>query len=127
MVAYLVPNLDHEAVREKAVESFFAAKNELYGGHNESAHRTIYVNDDPEDLEDGAYEAKQTPIDRDIKQEILPPAHNDEPIVQQGPADPNICVSCGAKISNGVSNYSIENFGKPYCMTCQRAGKGGVQ
>lgn len=129
VVAYLVPNLDNAAVREKAVESFFASKNELYGGHNESARRTVYVEDDPEELEPGAYEANQTPIEATAVPVLNPPAESDipEPIPSTGAADPNICVSCGKKISDGVSNYSIENYGQPLCMDCQRAGKRGVQ
>lgn len=122
VVAYLVPNLDNEAVREKAVESFFASKNELYGGHNESARRTIFVEDDPEDV--GAYEANQTPINEQAPQDDVAP--QTDTIQQPGPADPNICVDCGKKISNGVSNYSIENFGQPMCMDCQRR-RGGEQ
>ena len=116
VVAYLVPNLDNEAVREKAVESFFASKNELYGGNNESARRTIFVEDDPEDL--GTYKANHSTVEGQAPQSDVttPP----EDVQQSGPADPNICVDCGKKLSNGVSNYSIENFGEPLCMDCQR-------
>ncbi|MBR6530764.1 MAG: hypothetical protein IKT43_05050, partial [Clostridia bacterium] len=48
------------------------------------------------------------------------PAANTRPAQQSGPADPNICTDCGTKISNGVSDYSIENYGTPLCMNCQR-------
>lgn len=123
VVAYLVPNFDNEAVREKAIDSFFSSKNELYGGNNDSARKTVYVEDDPEDLDAGAYEANQTPIETTAEPPVSdtapPPAKNN------GPADPNICVCCGKKISNGVSNYSIDNFGQPMCMDCQRAQGGG--
>lgn len=124
VVAYLVPNLDNPTVKEKAVESFFTAKAELYGGNNnESARKTVYVAEDPEEDDAGAYEAVQTPIEGHQTRAELPPAtNNTAPARQQdnGPADPNICTDCGAKISNGVSDYSIENFGTPLCMNCQR-------
>lgn len=130
VVAYLVPNLDNAAVKEKAIDSFFASKNELYGGNNEAARRTVYVEDDPEDLDDGAFEAKQTPIEEAHPAAL--PDHN-EPITatfsDTTPPDPNICVCCGKKISNGVSNYSIENYGQPMCMDCQAAkrNQGGAR
>ncbi|MBQ8331093.1 MAG: hypothetical protein IJX94_01170 [Clostridia bacterium] len=127
VVAYLVPNLDNDAVKERAIDSFFASKNELYGGNNDAARRTVYVEDDPEDLDGGAYEAHQTPIEPAAAPEIAEPTPAPAPVKQNGPADPNICVKCGAKISNGVSNYSIENYGQPYCMTCQRSMGGEKQ
>ena len=121
VVAYLVPNLDNEAVKEKAIDSFFASKNELYGGNNESARRTVYVEDDPEDIDEGAFEAKQTPIEENNPAAL--PDHTDTiptSFIGDATPDPNVCVCCGKKISDGVSNYSIENHGKPMCMVCQR-------
>ena len=130
VVAYLVPNLDNAAVREKAVESFFASKAELYGrNNNESARKTVYVSEDPEEYDAGAYEASQTPIEGTTAApatETPPTVHSPAPAQQSGPADPNICTDCGAKISNGVSDYSIENYGTPLCMNCQRK-RGGAQ
>lgn len=130
VVAYLVPNLDNAAVKEKAVEAFFSTSRELYGGSAENANRrTLYVEDDPGDNE---YEAVQTPLDGRQPQTGLPeskapeafPAAQEEP--QNVSPDPNICSDCGKKISNGVSDYSIENYGRPLCMDCQRK-RGGNQ
>lgn len=130
VVAYLVPNLDNPTVKEKAVESFFTSKAELYGGNNnESARKTVFVSEDPEEYDAGAYEAVQTPIEGatgNAAPATVAPATNTRPAQQSGPADPNICTDCGAKISNGVSDYSIENYGTPLCMTCQRK-RGGNQ
>ncbi len=130
VVAYLVPNLDNPTVKEKAVESFFTSKAELYGGNNnESARKTVFVSEDPEEYDAGAYEAVQTPIEGatgNTTPATVAPATNTRPAQQSGPADPNICTDCGAKISNGVSDYSIENYGTPLCMTCQRK-RGGNQ
>lgn len=125
VVAYLVPNLDNPTVKEKAVESFFTSKAELYGGNNnESARKTVFVSEDPEEYDAGAYEAVQTPIESTSANNppavAAPPATNTRPAQQNGPSDPNICTDCGTKISNGVSDYSIENFGTPLCMNCQR-------
>lgn len=124
VVAYLVPNLDNPTVKEKAVESFFTSKAELYGGNNnESARKTVFVSEDPEEYDAGAYEAVQTPIEgatANTAPATVAPAANTRPAQQSGPADPNICTDCGTKISNGVSDYSIENYGTPLCMNCQR-------
>ena len=129
VVAYLVPNLDNPTVKEKAVESFFTSKAELYGGNNnESARKTVFVSEDPEEYDAGAYEAVQTPIEGTTvaQNTVVTPPVNKTPAQQSGPADPNICTDCGAKISNGVSDYSIENYGTPLCMNCQRK-RGGNQ
>lgn len=130
VVAYLVPNLDNAAVKEKAVEAFFSSSHELYGGNNnDSARKTVYVGEDPEEYDAGAYEASQTPIEgaaTNNHTEAAPSANNAHPTQQSGTADPNICIDCGKKISNGVSDFSIGNFGFPLCMDCQRK-RGGNQ
>lgn len=126
VVAYLVPNLDNEAVKEKAVEAFFSSSHELYGGNADNANRrTLYVEDDPDE---GGYEASHTPIEGPAAVETLPAATEEAAPApaQSGPADPNICTDCRKKISNGVSDYSIENFGTPLCMDCQRK-RGGAR
>lgn len=121
VVAYLVPNLDNAAVKEKAVEAFFSSSKELYGGNSETGNRrTVYVEDDPEEND---YEASQTPISGGQTHAELP-AHNPTEVtpveVENGPVDPNVCSDCGVKISNGVSDFSISNYGMPLCMNCQR-------
>ncbi len=125
VVAYLVPNLDNELVREKAVDSFFAGTKELYGHNNDSARRTLFVDDDPDDEEHGHCEAMQTPIEQ--------PGAYSEPPAQEPPKEaqraatqndpnynPNICQDCGKEISDGVVKYAIRNYGIPLCMDCQK-------
>ena len=126
VVAYLVPNLDNAEVKEKAIDSFFAAKNDLYGGDSKPARTILYADDEADEITEGEYE------DRDfsapaIPQEAPAPIAPATPTTQPAPAqsrpvksNPNICAVCGKQISNGVSNYSIENFGQPMCMDCQR-------
>lgn len=129
VVAYLVPNLDNATVREAAVGAMFASARELYGSNTDNANRrTVFVEDDPED-DDG--EPKHIPLEGAVAnnapaQIVPPPANAGQSVQQNGPADPNICTDCGKKISNGVSDYSIENFGTPLCMDCQRK-RGGNQ
>ena len=60
VVAYLVPNLDNEAVKQEAVRHFFSSAQELYGGHNPDARKAIFVEDDVE--EGMEYETPGQPI-----------------------------------------------------------------
>ena len=62
VVAYLVPNLDNEAVKAEAVRHFFTSAQELYGGHNTEARRAIFVEDDVE--EGMEYETPGKPIEQ---------------------------------------------------------------
>lgn len=60
VVAYLVPNLDNEAVKAEAVRHFFTSAQELYGGHSSEARKAIFVEDDVE--EGMEYEMSGKPI-----------------------------------------------------------------
>lgn len=130
VVAYLVPNLDNPAVREKAVESMFGATEELYGARPAASH-TIYVGD--EDEENGIYPAEDE----------TPPAYAQPPAEPQPPQPPQrrqqrgarqtgggqqnqngdseFCADCGAQIGLDVAEYSRKHYeGKTYCRTCQK-------
>lgn len=133
VVAYLVPNLDNEAVKAEAVRHFFTSAQELYGGHSSEARKAIFVEDDVE--EGMEYEMPGKPIAqpenaayREVPAE--PPRETQQR--QQAAAeaapdyDPTICTECGTKCSNGVVKYSQETFGRTLCMACQRK-QGGNQ
>ena len=130
VVAYLVPNLDNPAVREKAVESMFGAAEELYGARPAASH-TIYVGD--EDEENGVYPAEDEtyPAYAHPPVEPQPP----QPPQQRGPrqagggqqnqnGDSEFCADCGAQIGLDVAEYSRQHYeGKTYCRTCQKNHK----
>lgn len=127
VVAYLVPNLDNEAVREEAVKHFFTSAQELYGGNSADQRRAVFVEDDYE--EDMGYETPAQPIAQPDAQAYrqLPQEHPRETQQRaqqaaeaQADFDPNVCTECGAKCSNGVVRYSNEQFGRTLCMNCQR-------
>lgn len=133
VVAYLVPNLDNEAVKAEAVRHFFTSAQELYGGHNTEARRAIFVEDDVE--EGMEYETPGKPIEQPEsaaykEASAEPPRATQER--QQAAAeaapdfDPNLCVECGVKVSNGVVRYSQQQYGRTLCMACQRK-QGGNQ
>ena len=133
VVAYLVPNLDNEAVKAEAVRHFFSNSQEIYGGHTTDARKAIFVEDDVE--EGMEYEAPAKPIEqpeatayREMPQE--PPRETQqrqqEAAERQPDYDPNVCCECGAKVSNGVVRYSQQQYGRTLCMACQRK-QGGNQ
>ena len=133
VVAYLVPNLDNEMVKQEAVRHFFTSAQELYGGHVTEARRAIFVEDDVE--EGMEYEMPGQPITepdngayRDVPAEH--PRQTQQRQQQTAEAapdfDPTVCSECGAKCSNGVVKYSQEQFGRTLCMNCQRK-QGGNQ
>lgn len=126
VVAYLVPNLDNELVKQEAVRHFFTSAQELYGGHVTDVRKAIFVEDDVEGME---YETPGQPIaepDNAAYSDV--PAEPPKDVQQQQQTlmeaapdfDPTICTECGAKCSNGVVRYSNEQFGRTLCMACQR-------
>lgn len=133
VVAYLVPNLDNEAVKAEAVRHFFSNSQEIYGGHTTDARKAIFVEDDVE--EGMEYEAPARPIEQPeaAAYREIPAAPPQEVQRQQNEIaearpdyDPTICTHCGAKCSNGVVKYSQQQYGQTLCMKCQRE-LGGAQ
>lgn len=132
VVAYLVPNLDNEAVKAEAVRHFFTSAQELYGRHSSGDRRAIFVEDDVE--EGMEYETPGQPITQPENRayEEAPQEHPREAQRRAQEAaeaapdfDPTICTECGAKCSSGVVRYSNEQFGRTLCMSCQRKLGGG--
>lgn len=127
VVAYLVPNLDNEAVKEEAVKHFFTSAQELYGGRSAEQRRAVFVEDDePEETE---YEVVERPITQPDSQAYKEapaehPRQTQERAQKAAEAqpdfDPTVCTECGAKCSNGVVRYSNEQYGRTLCMDCQR-------
>ena len=131
VVAYLVPNLNNEAVKAEAIRHMFTSAQELYGGHTPDARKAIFIEDDVE--EGMEYEAPGKPITGSHAYEENPPEPPRQQQQRQQRAaetapdfDPTICTDCGAKCSNGVVKYSQEQYGRTLCMNCQRK-QGGNQ
>lgn len=126
VVAYLVPNLDNELVKQEAVRHFFTSAQELYGGHNPDARRAIFVEDDVEGMD---YETPGRPITEPDNAAYMeapqePPRQTQRRQQQAAEAapdfDPTVCTECGKKCTNGVVKYSNEQYGRTLCMDCQR-------
>ena len=120
VVAYLVPNLDNEAVKMEAVHHFFSSAQELYGGVNTDNRKTLFVEDDAE--EGMAYETPATPIEESksyVEAPVQPPKQAEEDRSRDF-----CCDKCGAQVSQKVWDYSVEKFGRPLCYSCQKAERG---
>lgn len=125
IVAYLVPNLDNELVKQEAVRHFFSSSHELYGGHTTEARKALFVEDDTADGME--YEAPTKPIEEEVAYKEVPqepPREQEEKRQEEQQAakdyNPNVCTDCGATISDGVSRFAQRNYGKPLCMKCQK-------
>lgn len=137
VVAYLVPNLDNEAVKQEAVRHFFSSAQEIYGGHNTEARKAIFVEDDVE--EGMGYETPGQPIAepenaayREVPQE--PPRQAQESqnagwsVKEENRIQDFCCDKCGKVIPEKVWDYSCSKFGRPLCYSCQQiVRRGGNQ
>lgn len=133
VVAYLVPNLNNELVKQEAVRHFFTSAQELYGGHSTESRKAIFIEDDVE--EGMEYETPGQPIaepDNAAYREAPaePPRQAQERQQRAAEAapdyDPTICAECGVKCSGGVVKWSQQEYGRTLCMACQRK-QGGNQ
>jgi len=49
-------------------------------------------------------------------------AHHEQQAQAQQEATGYACDGCGAEISEKVYSYSLDKFGRPLCIKCQRGG-----
>lgn len=129
VVAYLVPNLDHPDVKAEAIKSMFASTNEVYGKAAQTAPKAVYVNDDDDEVGENVFGAPSQPIDEAPPYEAQ---HHQQQVANPpaGQAQANrggrhTCQDCGANIAPKVYEYSVNNFGFPLCMNCQKQYRGG--
>lgn len=90
---------------------------------------------DPEDnLDNPAFASEHSAEEEDIPEEYRqaptqePPERREAPVQQtdqpQGETTGYFCDECGAEINERVYGYSLNKFGRPLCMKCQKgAGK----
>ena len=136
VVAYLVPNLNNPEVKARAVDSYFAGAQELYGHTGISQPQVIEVSDDdgdgygeppmiPGDISD------PTPQDGGYPDDDIPDYLRDEPddTAPAQPPEPPVpkCAACGCEIvQNGrwtpdaIIEYSTKVYGRPLCPACQK-------
>lgn len=122
VVAYLVPNLNHEEVKQAAIDSMFQSSKNLFGAQSvqqietripEHASAEAADGEDYDKYIDGTYKEEDTEgldslldSDNDVRPQDF------------------CCDKCGENISEKVWDYSVDKFGRPLCYKCQRAMRG---
>lgn len=114
IVAYLVPNLNHEDVKKAAIDNMFNSSSKLFGAAPNIAQIETKVSDEHlnevsdntniDQYVDGTYENGQI-VERQIED-----------------AQPNqfFCEKCGEPIPERVYDYSVEHYEMPLCYKCQK-------
>lgn len=123
VVAYLVPNMDHEAVKKRAIESMFQSSHRLFGSNAPNIHQI-----ESKVPEHGAIEASDGEeydqyIDGTYREESIPeaPENNGMNPSDDGVREQDLCCDkCGAVIPEKVWDYSVDKFGRPLCYNCQK-------
>lgn len=129
VVAYLVPNLNHGEVKRAAISSMFQSSQKVFGSvpsvqqiESRVPEQAAAEASDGENFDqyvDGTYTEEPVPEKTDTGSTYQPDAG--------GNVDEEAgysCDGCGQKIKENVYGYSINRFGRPLCIKCQRgAGK----
>lgn len=129
VVAYLVPNLNHDEVKRAAIENMFQSSQRLFGNAPsiqqietkvpENGHSAIEAADgeDYDSYIDGTYKEESIP---EVEQQHQH-QHQDGEVRE----DDFYCDKCGQHIAEKVWNYSVEKFGRPLCYQCQKVVRSG--
>ena len=141
VVAYLVPNMNNEAVKQTAISSMFQSSRRLFGEEEKPALDAPSVNEEPVPdevldhfVDEVVYEQPKEPLpDTEVhyQQEVeqMPPSQRQQaqPVRQEqpqeaAPADaPMCCEKCGTDINQKVFEFSVRKYGRPLCYKCQRS------
>lgn len=125
VVAYLVPNLNHNDVKQAAIDSMFQSTQKMFGAtptiqqieSRVPEHAAIEASDGEnfDQYVDGTYNSVQT-------QE----ANSTEPAESISEEERNdfYCDKCGCPINERVWDYSVKQFDRPLCYKCQKEVKG---
>ena len=121
VVAYLVPNLNHEAVKQAAINSMFASTQRIFGNTPTVQQIETKV---PEHaaIEAADGENYDQYVDGTYVEEAVP----DGNVSSADPSDDGVrdrdfyCDKCGERIEERVWNYSVDKFERPLCYKCQK-------
>ena len=132
VVAYLVPNLNHEEVKRAAIDSMFQASKNLFG----EAYTPSVQQIESKVPEQAAIEASDGKdydkyIDGSYQEEAA--GYNEETQLQgtgqtmeeEDRSRDFCCDKCGEQVSRKVWDYSVERFDRPLCYKCQKIVRDG--
>ena len=143
VVAYLVPNLDNADVKKAALSNMFQSSNNLFGtapsiqqiesrvpdvgliessdgeNYDEFIDDTYKVRQEQQTVENPKLAQEQQIVYEQPQRQETRGGSNGDLILED-----LYCEQCGSHVSERVYEYSINKFGKPLCVKCQRgAGK----
>lgn len=127
VVAYLVPNLNHNEVKQAAINSMFQSSQKIFGNtpsvqqiESRVPEQAVIEASDGENFDqyvDGTYTEE---LDMSGAGNTY---HADADVKVKEDAG-YFCDGCGKEIKENVYEYSLNKFGRPLCIKCQRgAGK----
>ncbi|MCD8206893.1 MAG: hypothetical protein LUD72_03040 [Bacteroidales bacterium] len=121
IVAYLIPNLDHDEVKQAAISNMFQSTNTLFGkAPSVQQIESSVPEDEPAAIEaaDGAEIDRY--VDGTYTEEDIEEVPVQEPVDE---TEPLWCDQCGAEVSQKVWDYSIKFFDRPLCYKCQQEAR----
>ncbi|MBO5610617.1 MAG: hypothetical protein J5929_09670 [Eubacterium sp.] len=120
VVAYLVPNMDNNEVKQTAINSMFQSSQNLFGASSQMVLEAPVEEEAPEGAIDEFVDGTYTDVSVEEPEEQPQPTQ--EPAQTEHVDDaPMICEKCGADINEKVFEYSVKKFGRPLCYKCQRS------
>lgn len=124
------PDYSDPQVRQMMIAQGMASVNNMFGTPDIPVKRVDFEQDTYDvdaDIDNAAFQSdyEEDPAD-DYRQpdphteEVQEPQSVDYPSEPETRADDFQCDKCGAVIAERVWNYSMDKYGKPLCMKCQR-------
>ena len=130
VVAYLVPNLNNDDVKEAAIRSMFDASGKLFGATPSIQHIESKAPENPDmGAQDGeifdAYVDGTYQEEDDQSEDVMQPEQSVQEEGRRQRQDEWQCCRCGDTIPEKVYDYSNRKFGMPLCYRCQKEERGG--
>lgn len=114
VVAYLVPNLNHEDVKKAAIDNMFNSSSKLFGMAPNIAQIESKVSDKHfNEISDNAN------IDQYVDGTYVSEQAVEQSAEEQPPSQ-FFCEKCGEPIQERVYDYSVEHYEMPLCYKCQK-------
>lgn len=121
VVAYLVPNLNHDEVKRAAIDSMFQASKNLFGeAYTPSVQQIESKVPEQATIEASDGEDYDKYIDGTYAEETGETPGNIEDSEEKMRERDFCCDKCGEQVSRKVWDYSVERFGRPLCYKCQK-------
>lgn len=124
VVAYLVPNLDHQDVKEAAIKNMFQSVSNMFG-NAPSIHQIESKVPESAAIEASDGECFDDYVDGTYRQAAEYAEESVARPEERSESDRNdfYCDKCGVHITEKVWDYSVEKYDRPLCYKCQKGEK----